>query len=97
MFSLMCGTSGDNGQFVNFTRCGVAFTDERGAAGSRTSSYSFKEKIKSLFFLISVKVNNYTKLKKDLSHIFFVLRLPLHFWHLTITLPFDLNSFGVRI
>ena len=34
MFSLMCGTSGDEGRFVNFTlkRGGVAFKDERGSA-----------------------------------------------------------------
>ena len=34
VFSLMCGTSGDEGQFVNFTlkRGGVAFKDERGSA-----------------------------------------------------------------
>ncbi len=38
VFSLKCGTSRewDDGQFVNFTlkRGGVAFEDERGAAGS---------------------------------------------------------------
>ena len=45
MFFLMCGTSGDKGQFKNFTlkRGGVAFKNERGSA-ERHSYFNDREK-----------------------------------------------------
>ena len=48
MFSLMCGTSRDDGRFVNFTlkRGGVAFKDEREAAGRHLYFNNMKKSLK---------------------------------------------------
>ena len=63
MFSSMCGTSGDEGQFVNFTlKSGeVAFKNERGAA-ERHGYFNDREKLlkeKDLRIFVTITEKSY--------------------------------------